>query len=120
MLEKTGGKPTNYKGTKYFQGKTISAWKLSAKRRKHIWDVSNEELDKIFESQNGICALSGLKMIWAGKSLYRPSIDRKDSTKGYYYDNIQFVCSVVNIMKNKLDEEEFISVCTSVSNYNNE
>lgn len=44
-------------------------------------------------------------------SPFRPSLDRIDSRLGYVTGNVQFVCSVVNVMKNKLEEPEFIRMC---------
>lgn len=117
VLAKNGGRANNYKGTKHFPGKTIAQWKLSAKRRNHFWALTVEDLDRIYESQQGLCALSGLSMVWAGPKQYRPSIDRIDSTRGYSPENIQFVCSVINIMKNKIDESEFIRLCTLIVEY---
>lgn len=120
ILDRNGGKPVNYKGTKYFTGKSFSAWKNSAKRRGHIWDLSKEDLVKIFEKQNGICAISGIPFIMDIKnSPLRPSLDRKNSNNGYTVDNIQFVCSVINIMKNKLLDSEFIKLCEQIVLFQN-
>jgi hypothetical protein len=46
-----------------------------------------------------------------GKSV---SIDRIDSTKGYIPNNIQWVDKRINIMKNKMDEQEFLSICKKI------
>ncbi len=51
------------------------------------------------------------------KSKFRPSIDRIDSMKDYTSDNVQFVCSVVNVMKNKLPEADFIQFCTLIARH---
>lgn len=113
-----GGHSLNYTGTIHFSGKTISAWKHSAKRRGHKWDVSNKNLEQMYDKQKGICALSGIKMEGKPKSKFRPSIDRKDSRKGYTVNNVQFVCSVINVMKNKLLDREFIDLCKLVVKHN--
>lgn len=110
-----GGHSHNYTGTENFAGRTICSWKLSARRRGHEWNLSNEQLDHLYEQQGGICALSGLKMGGESKHAHRPSIDRIDSTKGYSGDNVQFVCSVVNMMKNKLPECQFIQLCVLIA-----
>lgn len=115
IIENNNGRPVNYTGTKYFTGKAYASWKSSAKRRKHTWDITKEDLCYIFEKQNGICILSGIPFVMdIVSSPLRPSLDRIDSTKGYVKDNVQFVCSVINIMKNKLDETIFIQLCESV------
>jgi hypothetical protein len=79
--------------------------------------VSTEELESIYDDQQGICALSGLAMDPTPKSPFRPSIDRIDSTRGYVSGNVQFVCSVVNVMKNKLPEPEFIRLCRLIADH---
>lgn len=110
-LDAKGGRPVNYTGSKHFAGKTLAMWKHSAGRRNHVWDVDKDQLDNQYSKQGGLCALTGLKMGGGSKSPYRPSIDRIDSSKGYFADNVQFVCSVVNVMKNKISEPEFIRLC---------
>lgn len=116
-LARNGGHPGNYKGTQYFPGNTIASWKQSALRRGHKWELTNTDLDVLYEKQKGICALSGIPMIWAGPRPYRPSIDRKDSVLGYTSENVQFVCTIVNIMKNKIDEPEFFRLCALITDY---
>ena len=37
---------------------------------------------------------------------WKVSIDRIDSSKGYIKGNVQLVCVLYNLMKNKLPEEE--------------
>lgn len=116
-IEANGGRTFNYTGTEFFPGKTICSWKHSAKRRNHEWQLSNEELDLQYIKQNKICALSGIQMGGSSSSPYRPSIDRIDSTKGYIQGNFQFVCSIVNVMKNKLPEDLFIDLCGKIANH---
>ncbi len=114
IIKNNGGYTLNYTGTMHFSGRTIGAWKHSAKRRGHKWEITNNELEDIYKNQKGLCALSGLEMKGDPKSKFRPSIDRKDSGKGYTTDNVQFVCSIINVMKNKLLDTEFISLCEKV------
>lgn len=117
-LQKFGGHSHNYTGTKNFAGRLISGWKGSALRRGIRWDLSKDQLDEIFLKQNNKCALSGMDFDYNKRSIYRPSIDRIDSTKEYTYDNIQFVCVIVNIMKNKFSQKEFIDMCKKISTHN--
>ena len=115
-LAKRGGHAHNYTGTQYFAGRLIAGWKHSAKKRGHVWELQKSDLDTIFNSQSGYCALSGIQMVHELSSPYRPSIDRIDSSVGYILGNVQFVCSVVNVIKNKIDEQEFVRLCTAVVN----
>ena len=93
----------------------ISGWRSSAKRRGHVWNLTKAQLDTQFNSQAGICALSGKSMVSDKRSPFRYSLDRIDSSRGYCCDNIQFVCSAVNVMKNKLDEVVFVDFCHAIS-----
>lgn len=117
QVAENGGHSLNYTGTKYFAGRLMTGWRHSAKRRGHEWRLTREQLDKKFNSQQGMCALSGLEMQPHTASPYRPSIDRIDSSKGYVEGNFQFVCSRINVMKNKIDEPEFIRLCGLVSQH---
>lgn len=45
---------------------------------------------------------------------YSPSVDRKDSTKGYTYSNVQIVCTAYNIAKNQMTDDEFLNFCKIV------
>lgn len=117
IMSEHGGNTVNYTGTKNFAGRTYSTWRTSAKRRGYVWELTKDMLEKQYKDQNGICALSGIKMEPMKKSPYRPSIDRIDSSNGYVAGNCQFVCSMVNVMKNKFNEENFVRVCGLISAY---
>lgn len=116
-LDARRGHSHNYKGTEYFPGRTICSWKSSAAKRGHSWSLTHEQLDAQYKKQRGLCALTGLKMGGGLKSMYRPSIDRIDSAGDYVPGNFQFVCSVVNVMKNKIPEPEFIRLCGLVAQH---
>lgn len=45
---------------------------------------------------------------------YSPSVDRKDSTKGYTYSNVQIVCTAYNLAKNQMTDNEFLDFCKVV------
>lgn len=112
-----GGVDISYKGTENFAGQTFSAWESSARRRNIEWNISRKQIEEIYKKQNGFCALSGIKMQPHIKSLYRPSIDRIDSNKGYNVNNVHFVCSMVNMMKNKFEINNFIEMCINISKF---
>ncbi len=120
IIKDNGGVPINYNGTYNFSGKSYSAWKSSAKRRGINWKITKQQMEDVFKKQNGKCALSGMEMIPRKNTPYRPSIDRIDSTKGYSIDNIQFVCSMVNVMKNKFNEKDFIKMCCLIAKFKGE
>ena len=43
------------------------------------------------------------------------SIDRKDSSKGYTIDNIQLVGAIINIIKNDIDEKDFLLFVSTIA-----
>jgi hypothetical protein len=114
VMKMHGGRTANWTGSENFAGRLIFAWKFSAARRGHEWNLTKEDLDHQFLLQGGICALSGITMIVDKASPYRPSIDRIDSGLGYEIGNFQFVCSIVNVMKNKIHEPLFLDLCASI------
>ncbi len=117
-LAANNGHAWNYTGSKHFAGRLLATWKASAKRRGYEWRLTKKQLDKKFNDQAGICALSGLEMQPDKLSPYRPSIDRIDSSKSYVKGNFQFVCSRINVMKNSILEPEFVRLCKLIAEAN--
>jgi len=79
--------------------------------------ISLDELEKIWESQNGKCALTGwdLTMILGKGNIYtNASIDRIDSNVGYEIGNVQFVCRAINVFKSNMNEDFLIKMCQAV------
>jgi hypothetical protein len=76
------------------------------------WRLS---IDEMYESYNGKCALTGWDV---SIDYYRQtaSLDRIDNSKGYLPDNTQWVHTMVNMCKNKYDQEVFIAMCKAVAN----
>lgn len=61
----------------------------------------------LWESQNGLCALSHLPMVHVFNDLCSISVDRIDSDMGYVPGNVQLVCKWVNLAKQRHSNEEF-------------
>lgn len=71
----------------------------------------------MYERQQGRCALSGVEMTYragSGRVDTNISIDRIDSAKGYVRGNVQFVCDIVNRMKQDLSEDMMRTWCRRV------
>ena len=84
---------------------------LRAKRRKHITDITLQDLKDVWEEQNGICPYSKVRLkapLYYEKNdpIYTASLDRKDSSLGYIKGNIQFISIAMNLMKNSMTEEK--------------
>ena len=89
-----------------------------------IIEVDLDYVYSIGESQDWVCALSGVPLeftrggtMWGGKWCNPNSctIDRIDSSKGYIKGNIQLVTWRINCMKRDLENSEFIEWCTNVA-----
>lgn len=97
-------------------------------KKKHIeFTVTLDQWNYIyFVIQRGLCALCGLHMTHKASSKldddiekfpFNISPDRKDSTKGYTFENVQFVRWCLNSAKNDMEQEAFIQMCTEVAEY---
>ena len=96
---------------------------LSHRRKKtHEFNITKEDLHKLYDKQKGICMYSGIEMKHlkdgTGYHLDNISIDRIDNTKGYVKGNIALVCLAVNMMKYTLELDELIDWCKKISKAN--
>lgn len=75
--------------------------KRNALRRDIPFDLTEADLQKLYEEGGGRCAISGImfnKTVKVGRCRpYAPSIDRIESGKGYSFDNCRLVCVAVNL-----------------------
>ena len=95
--------------------------KANANVRKIEFNVTIEDMWERYIAQNGMCALSGQKMVPPtnsnNKNQLKASLDRIDSNKGYTVDNIQWVTSIVNVIKSNLPEDYFVELCRKVAEH---
>lgn len=91
------------------------------------FSITKEQVWELFLKQNRKCAISNCDIefgVCLGRRKspkYRQqtaSLDRIDSSKGYVIDNVQWVHKIVNIMKQDLSDEKFISWCKRISDFN--
>jgi hypothetical protein len=91
--------------------------------------INEKILRTKWEEQNGLCAITGVKLIYAvnhsykkyhknyiDNKLLKASLDRIDSNKGYFEGNIQFVLKNINFAKNNSNNEQFKLFFTSTFN----
>jgi hypothetical protein len=116
--------PRNYLSQVYRSAKCRS------KKNNIPFDLSLDEWCEIYHNQNGLCALSGLKMTHqrqtegvirraiSGESnhrfLYNISPDQIEPSKGYTRGNLQFVCTMINTMKMSMSTNLFLDFCKLV------
>jgi len=109
----------NYSDLDLFLKDIFNLSKYRSKKLNRENNISVTFLKNLWESQKGLCALTGLKMehsINKGKLFNNISIDRINSFNGYTENNVQLVCSVVNRMKSNLSLEQFYNVCKLITN----
>jgi len=103
-------------------GQFWAAIKGSARRRKPVqipFEITIDEAWSLYQKQQGRCALSGVRIEFAPKSSKKgtASLDRINSSESYCINNVQWVHKDVNLMKNSLDEDQFIKWCNTISNH---
>lgn len=87
-------------------------FKKAAEARDIVWELSFEDFTDAFK---GVCSLTGWP-ISMSYSIHTASLDRIDSKVGYCKDNVQWVHTMVNMCKNKYDQDKFIEMCKAVAN----
>lgn len=100
-------------------------FKKSAEVRGIKFAISIKQAWELFLKQERKCALSGVVLEFGKPGLIsiersrvmNASLDRKDSTKGYTLDNVQWVHKVVNRMKNTAQDNEFVAWCLTIARY---
>ena len=99
-------------------GLLIRTCRSSAKQKGIEFELTADVLMSMIVVQDQKCVLTGIPFSWDFGGTYRanpfaPSIDRKDSRKGYTYDNIQIVCYAVNLAKNEYPLDVFDKICSA-------
>lgn len=96
----------------------------NVKHRFKEYNITVQDLKEIWENQKGICPYTGLSLILPTyKNLkeipisLRASLDRIDSSKGYTKDNIQFISTPINYLKNTMSDSDTKQYLKSISKY---
>jgi len=102
--------------------------KRRRKQRQKEYDVDLLYLKQVWNEQKGICPLTGWKLElpkdstnWKNEEnkMYRSSLDRIDSNKGYIKGNVRYISVIANYCKNAFTDDEVILFCESVYKQNN-
>ena len=86
--------------------KKLSYTKGNAKSRKYKVNITDEDICNQYIKQNGLCAISGIKLQCDKKS-NDLSIDRIDSQIDYNPGNIHLTSNVINVIKSDANVEDF-------------
>ena len=88
-----------------------------AKVRNIEFSITMEDMWNLYLEQGGKCAISGIKLNLKPRK-QTASLDRIDSNKGYYLENIQWVHKVINAkIKINFNQEYMIQTCKEIYEY---
>lgn len=109
--------------TKNVSGTLIKKWEANARQGIRVWELSVDDIQTLYENQQGRCYYTGILMISPlnakenqenNNSPYKISLDRLDSDKGYVKGNVCFCCSWVNLAKGVRTTDDFIRFIDTV------
>ncbi len=85
-------------------------------RHKQEFNLTYDDLYEQWDKQNGLCVYTKVPLNNEVNHLEAASLDQINSLIGYQRNNIQFVCAVVNRMKQEFSEEIFLKYCELITN----
>jgi hypothetical protein len=94
-----------------------------ARRRSHEFKLDIKYAWNLYLRQNKQCKLSGVDIVFAETSrgfqngYTTASLDRIDNFKGYIKGNVQWVHKDVNLMKQKMSQQELIKWCKLIAKH---
>lgn len=111
----------NKNDVKYYIKDRFYGAKHRAIKKNIPFNLTIEYLEELWNKQNGICVISGIKMthtILEGKLSTNASLDKINPSLGYIQENVQFVCNRVNMMKSDMSIQDLIYFCKLIINNN--
>jgi hypothetical protein len=89
---------------------------LALARKRAEVTINQHYLLELYDQQQGLCALSGIKLTWAtGKmSPTSLSVDRIDNSKGYIPGNVRLVCVAINAFRGTMNDEEMLKMARAL------
>jgi hypothetical protein len=102
--------------------RTYLAYLLSKARQRKPAPLTLDELELLWEKQDGRCALSGWKMTMVlGQGIIptNVSLDRIVPEGDYSAENVQLLCRAVNLAKNNLPQDYFVKMCAAIAEQKN-
>ena len=121
-LQQIKNQRQNYSAERTLERMINARW-LNAKERavrKNIpFDITREDLMRLWKCQKGKCAISGICMTYEvdkGRIFTNISVDQINPSGGYTPNNIQLVCMGVNQMKSDMSMNELYTFCEEILN----
>lgn len=107
-----GNKSIYWRGGRHISSIFLSNVKRGARKRNIECHVTLEDLDALWEKQNGRCAYTNRELILGHECT--ASLDRIDSSIGYQTGNIQFLHKDVNVSKWAMSEDDFFGMIREI------
>ena len=87
-----------------------------ARKRGAVVTINQDYLMALYDQQEGLCALSGVRMTWSTGKTEPTSIsmDRIDGDKGYVDGNVRLVCMAVNAFRGIMNDENLLKMARAV------
>lgn len=86
--------------------------KKRSKKNGMDFNLTPEYLKKLFEKQEGICAITGKKIELTKGNL---SLDRINPSKGYTMGNVQWTIKKINMIKQEMTMKELVEFCQIIN-----
>ncbi len=88
---------------------------FNARKRAEV-AIRLDELFALWEKQNGLCAITGIRMTWGRGRIESTSLslDRLDPDKGYSLDNVRLVCHAVNCFRGRMSDDEMFAMALAI------
>jgi len=102
---------------------TLASIRERRKKGKNIeFNITKDFLRELWDKQNGKCFYTGIEMeaFSIGKHPNQPSLDRRNSEKGYVKENVVLCCQSINFAKSCYTEEEFVNFLNLIKITNND
>jgi hypothetical protein len=98
-----------------------------ARSRRHDCSIDVQYVKKLWEDQEGKCAITGLPLVlhasgWLWEkdtgNPWKPSLDRINSSEGYVKGNVRFVCLIANLAMQSWSDDVLYKFCKAATEYN--
>lgn len=117
------GLPPKYEAVEGIVGSYLVTLESGAASRGYSSVVTMRDLANQWRLQDGKCALTGWELSLkknGSDSSGTASVDRIDSTLGYFVGNFQWLHKDINMLKNKYTEDRFFEMCNAVTAHKEE
>jgi hypothetical protein len=99
----------------------LNSIKKGAEERSLVYKLTEEQLLQKFNDQGGVCAFTGINLIYPSSELKyterkrTASLDRIDNSIGYTFQNVQWTHKLINMSRSNFSVERYKDLCGLVS-----